>query len=137
MPVKGNKMQILKLFLRVKEEEEGSLLLQKLNFSKWLFFKKWAIPGLFSLFPSFQYSWCNKYKFCRWLDSNCGPLMSKATILPTAPQPLPNNSLRPLWKLSTCFLVSPKLSISKNELPQTWPDRWPDYFFKIWPFTTM
>ena len=28
-------------------------------------------------------------KSCRWLDSNCGPLVSEATTLPTEPQPLP------------------------------------------------
>ena len=27
---------------------------------------------------------------CRWLDSNCRPLASEATTLPTEPQPLPN-----------------------------------------------
>ena len=26
----------------------------------------------------------------KWLDSNCGPLVSEATALPTEPQPLPN-----------------------------------------------
>ena len=30
-----------------------------------------------------------QYKFCRWLDSNCGPLVLEATALPTEPQPLP------------------------------------------------
>ena len=30
--------------------------------------------------------------FCRWLDSNCGPLELEATALPTASQPLP-------WKI--------------------------------------
>ena len=29
-------------------------------------------------------------KFCRWLDSNRGPLVSEATAQPTEPQPLPN-----------------------------------------------
>ena len=28
-------------------------------------------------------------KFCRWLDSNSGPLVLEATALPTEPQPLP------------------------------------------------
>ena len=32
-------------------------------------------------------------KFCQWLDSNCRPLVSEATALPTEPQPLPH-----LWK---------------------------------------
>ena len=30
-------------------------------------------------------------KFCQWLESNRGPLVSKATALPTEPQPLPYN----------------------------------------------
>ena len=30
-----------------------------------------------------------QYQFCRWLDSNRGPLMLQATALPTEPQPLP------------------------------------------------
>ena len=30
-------------------------------------------------------------KFCRWLDSNCWPLMSEGTALPTEQQPLPHN----------------------------------------------
>ena len=29
-------------------------------------------------------------KFCRWLDSNRGPLVLEARALPTEPQPLPN-----------------------------------------------
>ena len=47
---------------------------------------------LFSLFSFFQYTVDSKQmfnKFCRWLDSNRGPLVSKATALPTEPQPLP------------------------------------------------
>ena len=28
-------------------------------------------------------------KFCRWLDSNRGPLVLEATAQPTEPQPLP------------------------------------------------
>ena len=28
-------------------------------------------------------------KSCQWLDSNPGPLVTEATALPTAPQPLP------------------------------------------------
>ena len=63
----------------------------------WLkvFFKSGPFPASFYLFLSFQYSSIqliiNKYsiKFCRWLESNRGPLESKATALPTEPQPLP------------------------------------------------
>ena len=47
------------------------------------------------LFSSFQYTvdtkqmFNNYINFCRWLDLNCGPLVSEATALPTEPQPLP------------------------------------------------
>ena len=57
-----------------------------------VFFKKWAILGLFLLlFSSFQISKqvpINvQYKFCRWLVSNLGPLESELTAaLPTEPQ---------------------------------------------------
>ena len=58
-----------------------------------LFFKKkWAIPGLFLYIFVFSiqlviYKLTNEcsIKFCRWLESNRGPL----TALPTEPQPLP------------------------------------------------
>ena len=30
-----------------------------------------------------------QFKFCQWLNSNCGPLESEATALPTEAQPLP------------------------------------------------
>ena len=62
-----------------------------------LFFKKnGPFPGLFFyLFSSFQYSEQTnvQFKFCRWLESNRGPLVSKPTSLPTKPQPLPYFSL--------------------------------------------
>ena len=47
-------------------------------------------PGLF-FFSSFHYSWHGMFNiiFCRWLDSNCGPLDLESTTLPTEPQPLP------------------------------------------------
>ena len=32
-----------------------------------------------------------QYKFCRWRDSNLGPLVSEAIALPTEPQPLPKS----------------------------------------------
>ena len=52
---------------------------------------KWAIPGLFFIFVfSTQLLMNNFTKFRRWLDSNCGPLVSEATALPTEPQPLPS-----------------------------------------------
>ena len=56
------------------------------------FFKKWAIPGLFFIYFHLFNTVDNKQmlnKFCRWLESNRGPLVSKATALPTEPQPLP------------------------------------------------
>ena len=59
------------------------------------FFKKWAIPGLFFYIFVFSiHSWQKtnvQYinKFCQWLDSNRGPLVSEATALPTEPQTLP------------------------------------------------
>ena len=47
----------------------------------------------------------NNQKFylivCRWLDSNCGPLMLEATAIPTGPQPL-----------SLCLLASITISFS-------------------------
>ena len=56
------------------------------------FLKMGQTRPLFSLFLSFQYTVDSKQmfnKFCRWLDSNRGPLVSEATTLPTEPQPLP------------------------------------------------
>ena len=49
---------------------------------------------LSSLFLPFQHLTVNILiiKFCRWLNSNCRPLVSKATALPTEPpQPLPSS----------------------------------------------
>ena len=55
-----------------------------------LFVYKWATTGIFCLFSSFQQLTVNISiaKFCWWLDSNCGPLVLKATALPTKAQPL-------------------------------------------------
>ena len=53
-----------------------------------LFFKMGLSRPLFSLFSSFQYTVDSKQMFnklCRWLDSNRGPLVLKATALPTEP----------------------------------------------------
>ena len=44
-------------------------------------------------------------KSCQWLDLNPGPLVSEATALPTAPQPLPSNQLQLLSKLSVSLLL--------------------------------
>ena len=63
---------------------------------KMFFFKNGPFPASFSLFLSFQYTVDSKQmfnikiNFCRWLDSNCGPLLLEVTALPTEPQPLPN-----------------------------------------------
>ena len=59
-------------------------------------FLRWAILGLFSLFSSFQcYNrWKIWYlKLCRWWGLNHGSRVSKATALPTEPQPLPNSGI--------------------------------------------
>ena len=61
-------------------------------FKQILFFKKWAIPGLFFFIFVFSIQMKvnnDQYKFRRWLDSNRGPLVLEATALPTEPQPLP------------------------------------------------
>ena len=64
-----------------------------------LIFFKWAIRGLFFLFSSFQYSWQKtnvNYIFCRWLDSNWGPLASEVIATPT-------ESLLPLPKFKLFY----------------------------------
>ena len=68
------------------------------------FLKKWAIPGLFLFIFVFSIQLIiNKcsIKFCRWLESNCGPLVSKSTALATEPQPLP-----PFLHIPTSFCFS-------------------------------
>ena len=55
------------------------------------FYAKKAIPGLFFLYFRLFNTVDSKQmfnKFCRWLDSNRGPLVLEATALPTEPQPL-------------------------------------------------
>ena len=65
---------------------------------------------LFSLFLSFQYTvdskqMFNKYlNFCRWLYSNCGPLVSEATTLPTEPQPLPRKHIFEAYNVISMYL---------------------------------
>ena len=92
------------LYVVSVSKSKGSLQTQKVtplwrrgNLFSWrgrnLFFKKkWAIPGLFLFIFVFSiqlviYKLTNEcsIKFCRWLESNRGPL----TALPTEPQPLP------------------------------------------------
>ena len=52
---------------------------------------------------------CGKfwYKFCRWLDSNCGPLVSEATTLPSEPRHWPPNWLLFLHFICLRQAVSP------------------------------
>ena len=63
---------------------------------------------LFSLFLSFQYS-CQytnvQYKFCQWLDSNLGPLVLRATALPTEPQPRSYTDTPPLFVSMAALLM--------------------------------
>ena len=52
------------------------------------------MPGLFFFIfvfsiHSWQYIKKCSINFCWWLDSNRGPLVSEASVLPTEPQPLP------------------------------------------------
>ena len=55
---------------------------------------------LFSFFSAFQQFRVNMFitKCCRWLELNCGPLILKATALPTEPQPLPKSIFTHLVK---------------------------------------
>ena len=62
------------------------------------YFLMGAIPGLFFLFSlSIQYRWLYTFNiiFCRWLDSNRGPMESEATTsLSTELHPLPDQLLQ-------------------------------------------
>ena len=75
------------------------------------FIKNGPFPASFSLFLSLQYS-CGIQmfnKFCRWLDSNRGPMVLEATALQTEPQPLPKiDSLIAPLKFSASFAESLK-----------------------------
>ena len=64
---------------------DKKLQLSNLNFA--------PFRASFSLFSSSNNV---QYKFCRWLDSNWGPLVSEVTALPTEPQPLSKYQLS-LW----------------------------------------
>ena len=61
---------------------------------------------LCSLFSSFQQLTENLFiiKSCQWLDSNCGTLVSEATILPSEPQPLPKVNQCYNWTIHNCNL---------------------------------
>ena len=56
-------------------------------------------------------------KIYRWLDSNCGSLVTEATTLPTAPQPLHEVSLflasHPIWQYASVIHYCLKHSITK------------------------
>ena len=75
------------------ESSHGKYFLRNICWRRLWLFLKWAIHFLFFLyFPSFLYSWHYtnvQYKFCWWLDLNCGPLVSEATALPTEPNHCP------------------------------------------------
>ena len=82
------------IFSKFRNWKKLVLLLTTKSFF-FFFLKKWAIPGLFFLYFRLFNTQLRVYKcsilinFCRWLDSNRGPLVSEATALPTEPQPLP------------------------------------------------
>ena len=73
-------------------ETPRSYSFHNLDWALVFFLKMGHFRPLFSLFSSFLQTVNRKHMFnksCRWLDSNPGPLVSEATALPTAPQPLP------------------------------------------------
>ena len=75
------------------------------------FLKKWAIPSFFFFNFVFSiHSWQKTINFCRWLDSNCRPLVSEGTALPTEPQPVP------LPKIERCYQ---KLFCCIRKIPPT------------------
>ena len=64
---------------------------RKITWTIVFFLKSGPFPASFSFIFVFSIQLIiNKcsIKFCRWLESNRGPLVLKATTLPTAPQPL-------------------------------------------------
>ena len=96
------------------------------KFRVFLFLKNGPIPASFCLFSSFSHynfkntNWKNvdgvlriqtrgglmvganetNIKVFRWLDLNCGHLVSEATAVPTEPQPLPSSL--GLWLTHAC-----------------------------------
>ena len=75
--------------------------LKALHMRAHFFCKNGPFPASISLFSSFQQLTENVFieNFCCCLDSNCGPLASEATVLPTDPQPLP------ICFLSVCSIL--------------------------------
>ena len=47
-----------------------------------------------------------QYKFCRWLDSNRGPLVLEETALSTGPKPLPISNVVRLYMLAFAILYT-------------------------------
>ena len=85
-------------------------------FSLEIFVKNCPFPDSFSYFCFFsvQLTVHNvQYKFCRWLDSNLGPLVSEATALPTEPQPLP---ISYVWQIISFVNSSPIQKIDRPGL---------------------
>ena len=77
--------------LTTRPPQPSPTKIQNLFFTPF-FAKNGPFPAsfFFFLFSSFQYTVDSKQMFhlnktCRWLDSNCGPLVSVAAALPTEP----------------------------------------------------
>ena len=69
--------------------------------ARYILFKNGPFPASFSLFLSFQYSLqLTMFNIIfKWLDLNCGTLVSEATTLPTEPQPLPKSLCKIMTRL--------------------------------------
>ena len=99
---------------------------KKISLNCFFFFlkKKWTIPGLFLFIFVFSIQLIiNKcsIKFCRWLESNRGPLVTKSTALPTEPQPLP------IIKLLQAIIITQRLAYlvtGSNSWIKLQPTRW-------------
>ena len=97
------------------------------------FFKKWAIPGLFFVYFCLFITVDSKQmfnKFCRWLDSNCGHLVSEATALPTEPHnhcpvlEIVNMDSNDQSKLINCLGLQKFEESSKIEILNIYPNCW-------------
>ena len=121
-------------FITVSTDEAFSV---KLNDSKVLF---WP---LFLLFRLFNNTVDNKQMFyiqvSQRMDSNCEPPVAEATTLPTAPQPLPNDSkmfITIFWLSSASFSVFLKRIITTKISTLTF-SYWTIYFhnYVIFPLS--
>ena len=66
----------------------------------------------FHLFNTVDSKQMFNMNLCQWLDSNCGPLVSETTSLPSEPQPLPKSPVyceEPLCISAACFSSSERL----------------------------